>query len=76
MRGTVLLAPQLFADGVGHDLVPVDLGSRHRQLSSKSLTESVNDYSLGRSYSGYSYLNIVRRNGASILMFNTVAERR
>ncbi len=42
MRGTVLLAPQLLADGVGHDLVPVDLGSRHRQLSSKRLTESVN----------------------------------
>ena len=41
MRGTVLLAPQLLADGVGHDLVPVDLGSRHRQLSSKRLTESM-----------------------------------
>jgi hypothetical protein len=42
MRRTVLLAPQLLADGIGHDLVPVDLGSRHWQLSSKRLRESMN----------------------------------
>ena len=38
MRGVdPLLAPQLLADGVGDDLVPVDLGPGDRELSPQRL---------------------------------------
>jgi hypothetical protein len=35
----LLLTPQLLADGVGDNLVPVDLGPRDRQLSPKRLKQ-------------------------------------